>query len=838
MPKYIQIAVNIPGISGVFDYHLTAEQEGQVQTGSLVVVPFGSQRVQGIVLNEITEPSVPETRPVEAVLDPIPVVTKAQIDLARQMADDNLGSLADMIELMLPPGLSQHADTLYSVADDLRIAELNFSPLQRKIVEQLLQRGPLRGRQLDSAFPRVGWKAAAQELSRRGILDTKPVLPTPSVRPKIIRTAQLSCPPAEAEASLDKVSRQGSAAFARRQAIIRFLIEEPWPVDVTWVYAVSGGNAADLERLAEMGLIQLSEAEAIRDPLQKIEVVLQEPPELTIDQMSVWEEVKSAISRLPGQIVPPILLHGVTGSGKTEIYLQAVAETLRQGRQAVVLVPEIALTPQTVRRFLARFPGRVGLIHSKLSPGERFDTWRRIRSGKLPLVVGPRSALFAPFNDLGLIVIDECHDPSYHQADTQPFYNSIAAALAYGKISNSLVMLGSATPGIEQMFRAQHSGWKILTLPVRVLAHRRAVQAQLESIGREKELPAEAEAASLPLPPVEIVDMRQELKAGNRSMFSRELESALRNCLHSQEQAILFLNRLGSATFVFCRDCGEAVVCPRCSIPLTYHAGRGGLICHRCNYQRQMPTRCSHCGSNQIRQYGAGTERVEQEVLKLIPEARTLRWDSESTRNKGAHEILMAHFSQHHGDILIGTQMLAKGLDLPRVTLVGVILADVGLTLPDYRANERTFQLLTQVAGRAGRSPLGGKVIFQTFRPQDYAIQAAANHDYTGFYQQEITNRKKINYPPFNRLVRLEYRHLNEEQAKIAAEKMLQYLQLWITEGGFRATEIIGPAPCYFARVNSIYRWQIILKGPDPVNVLRGRKLGDWRVEVDPASLL
>ncbi|OGN81474.1 MAG: primosomal protein N' [Chloroflexi bacterium GWB2_54_36] len=481
----------------------------------------------------------------------------------------------------------------------------------------------------------------------------------------------------------------------------------------------------------------------------------------------------------------------------------------------------------------------VGLVHSQLSVGERYDTWRRAGAGKLQVVVGPRSALFTPFPNLGLIVLDEFHDSSYYQSEPAPAYSAVQAAITYGRLTRSTVLLGSATPPVEWMYTAQEKNWPVLALPERIMAHRQTVAAQLTRQS-QKSNPDEtgSEGSSLPLPPVKIVDMRQELKAGNRSMFSRALQDAMTKTLDAGQQAILFLNRLGSATYVFCRDCGHTLRCPRCDRALTLHSDAAMLVCHTCGYRRKKPERCPNCGSTQIRDYGTGTERVEQEVLKTFPQARTLRWDSETTRQKGSHDLVLSHFVSHRADILIGTQMLAKGLDLPLVTLVGVILAEVGLYLDDFRAPERTFQLLTQVAGRAGRSPLGGQVVLQTYQPEQYAIQMAAGHDYAGFYRRELNSRREIGYPPFTRLVRLEYRHAEAQKAQAAAQRMAVQLEDWLREGGYSSTELIGPAPSFFAKQNGLYRWQIVLRGPDPAAALRGRNLGDWRVEVDPQSLL
>jgi primosomal protein N' (replication factor Y) len=617
------------------------------------------------------------------------------------------------------------------------------------------------------------------------------------------------------------------------------LLAEKQPVEVTWVYAESGGNLADLHKLEALGLVRLGESEVWRDALADLDYQPVEPPALTGDQLACWREIQAGIqAAAQGKTVPPYLLHGVTGSGKTEIYLQAVNAALQAGRQAIILVPEIALTPQTVRRFMNRFPGKVGLIHSGLSAGERYDTWRRARAGDLSLVVGPRSALFTPFANLGLIVVDECHDDTYYQNEP-PFYNAREAAVAYAQLLGAVCLLGSATPDLTSTYQAAQGKWRYVRLPARILAHRQAIQAQAKKLGLDSRFrPYEEQAETIDLPPVEIIDMRQELKAGNRSIFSRALQTALEEVLALGHQAILFLNRRGMATYVFCRDCGHVLKCPRCEIPLTFHAPDQALTCHHCGYRRNLPKQCPQCKGTRIRQYGTGTERVEAEVQAAFPAARTLRWDYETTRRKGAHEAILNQFISQRANVLIGTQMLAKGLDLPLVTLVGVLLADVGLNMPDYRATERTFQVLTQVAGRAGRSPLGGKVILQTFHPQHYVIQAAAGHSYRDFYQKELEYRRQLGYPPFAQLVRLEYRHPDPLQAEQAAQKLAAQISGWIESEGFRSTAIVGPAPCFFTRLAGLYRWQIILRGPNPAALLQARSLGDWRIEVNPPSLL
>lgn len=827
LTELIQAVVNLPLNQAVYDYHLPADLAGKVQAGSLVIVPFGTQRVQAVVLGRVEQAQVPETRPVEALLDARPVLTLAQLNLARWLAEEYCAPLADCVRLMLPPGLSQQADTLFTLTGQTPAGSL--TTFQAEVLRLLEKRGPLRGRQLEAAFPHQDWKPGLRILVQKGWLKSAPILPDPSVRPKVIRTLQLARPLAEAQQVLQENTRSGHPpVLERRLAVLTTLAAEGMPVNAAWVYAASGAGPADVQRLVELGLILAGESELWRDPLEGIQAPPVQTPELTGDQQVIWNRMQPVIEG-----GAPCLLHGVTGSGKTEIYLRAVEDTLARGRQAIILVPEISLTPQTVRRFMGRFPGRVGLMHSKMSAGERYDTWRRARQGDLAVMVGPRSALFTPLPDPGLIVLDECHDPSYYQSDVSPAYHAVKAARVYARLLNAGLILGSATPTVEQVYQAQQENWPAFSLPLRVLAHRQVVRDL-------PNLPVEAQAATLPLPPVTVVDMREELKSGNRSMFSRALQASLAAVLERGEQAILFLNRRGSSTYVFCRECGFVLRCPRCDLPLAAHEKDARLMCHSCGYTRQSPARCPQCGSAAIRAYGAGTEKVQAEVSGLFPAARVLRWDAETASQKNAHEIILSHFVNHRADILVGTQMLAKGLDLPLVTLVGVMLADVGLNLPDYLAAERGFALLTQVAGRAGRSPLGGRVFFQTFQPDLEAIQFAARYDSAGFYQRELENRRRLGYPPFARLVRLLIQDEDAHKAREAAESMADRLQYWMDSDQGFTLERIGPAPCFYARLNRQYRWQIILRGARPdVFIRRHLPLpSGWRVEVDPPDLL
>jgi primosomal protein N' (replication factor Y) len=828
MPVYVEVAVIIPHIMGTFSYHLPINLEGRVLPGCLVTVPFGSQHVQGIVTRMLTEPDVPETRPIDDLVDELPVVNPNQMKLASWLAQETLAPLSACLDIMIPPGLSQHVDTLVQPQFERKTPlQAGLGEIETRLIDLLIERGALRGRQIETALPQQNWKAAIKALEKKGLVTTSSYLPPPSVRPKYIKTAQLAIPPENIDEHTNELGRQ-AAVIQRRAAVLKFLATEPWPVDIAWVYAASKASLPDLQKLEEMGLIRLSESEVWRDPLKDVDTPLITAPQLTVDQCSVWTSLKDSLMTIYQEgSIKPVLLNGVTGSGKTELYLKAIQEVIQHGDQALYLIPEISLTPQTIRRVLGRFPGRVGIIHSRLSAGERYDTWRRARAGLLSVVIGPRSALFTPFPSLRLIIVDECHEEAYYQSDSQPYYHAATTAVSYANLTGAMVILGSATPDVTQAYNAETGVWQELKLPNRISVSS-TVRPQP---GQPSPIPA--------MPAVRLVDMREELKQGNRSIFSNALLSGLEKTLAANQQAILFLNRRGSATYVFCRNCGLTIKCPRCDRPLTLHSPLGELLCHTCGYHRKQPRTCPQCSSDQIQALGTGTERVENEIHQLYPKARTLRWDYDTTRQKGAHEIILAHFSQHRADILIGTQMLAKGLDLPLVTLVGVILADISLNLPDYRAAERTFQILTQVSGRAGRSSLGGQVILQSYLPEHYAIQAASRHDQLSFYKQELEFRRQLGYPPFTRLMRLEYRHRLSEQAESAANRMADQIQTWAQQSGLHAIDLVGPAPCFFARENGLFRWQLILRGTNPGLFFVGHPIPEgWKVELDPPNLL
>ncbi len=615
-------------------------------------------------------------------------------------------------------------------------------------------------------------------------------LPPAVASPKLRRIARLA-PGVDVRAAIKELGRA-----PRQLATLETLLLAPLGLDAR---ALPSEEA--LRSLAERGLVE-------------VVTELDEPPPLTPEtapilplRLTPEQEAALAAIRSGGGV---FLLHGVTGSGKTEVYLQAIADAVDRGQRALLLVPEISLTPQTIARCGSRFPGRVALLHSALTPRQRYGEWRRIQQGLVDVVIGPRSALFAPVRDLGLIVIDEEHDWTYKQ-EQSPRYHARETALKLASLVGAKVVLGSATPDLGSYFRAQRGLFTLLTLPQRI--------------------------AGPSLPPVRIIDMRQELQAGNRSIFSRELQQELRATLLRKEQAILFLNRRGANTFVMCRECGFVLQCQDCLLPFTYHAVGNRLMCHNCGRAARPPQRCPECASMRIRYFGLGTQRVADEVEALLPQARVLRWDRDTARTREDHERIVEAMREHQADVLVGTQMVAKGHDLPLVTLVGVISADAMLQLPDFRAAERSFQLLTQVAGRAGRGPAGGSVLIQTYNPLHPTLTMASRHDFHAFFRSEIQFRKRMGYPPFSHVVKFVYSHASGERCQREARDLFQELSRRV-EGLEPPIQLTGPLPPYLEKSHGKFRWQILARGRDIRPVLASDLPAGWTIDVDPASVL
>jgi primosomal protein N' (replication factor Y) len=804
---YAEVAVNSP-IAQRRTFSYSIPPSISLSVGQAVWVPFGPRTLQGIVCRLSEHPEVEETKDIIGTIDPRPLLTPAQIELARWISEYYLAPLFDAVALMLPHGFERKLIAFYELPPGFSSSSsLNLTPEQSQLVGLLEREGRVAQAVLEKALGKEKAKRMLDELLRRGLVTKTQELQKERVRAKLVPHVRLAV---EAEAAKTEAERLAARA-PKQAALLRLLMYRTEPVPVR----ETGATPATVKALQDKGLISTIDVQVWRDPLLDRTFAPCTPPRPTAAQEAALDQIRVSLKQ-PGKSGPAaFLLHGVTGSGKTEVYMRALAEAVALGQRGIVLVPEISLTPQTIGRFAARFPSRVAVMHSKMSPGERFDEWQRIREGAFDVVIGPRSALFAPQPDLGLIIIDEEHEWAYKDEEHLPLYHAREVALKLAELCGATIVMGSATPDLESYRRTESGRYRLLELPQRITVR-----------------------GESPLPEVELVDMREELKAGNRSIFSRSLGRAIGETLAEREQAILFLNRRGTSTFVQCRNCGFAMRCPRCDLALTYHAKEENLSCHQCNYRKAIPEKCPVCWSRRIRYLGLGTERVEDEVRRAFPLARTLRWDRDVTKGKGSHERILSAFLAHEADILIGTQMIAKGLDLPLVTLVGIISADTMLHFPDIRAGERTFQLLSQVAGRAGRGALPGRVVVQTYTPDNYAIAAGARHDYASFYRQEIELRRQHGQPPFVRLVSLVYTHANAEACRTGAEKMFQ--RLTEKKDQERAdVELVGPAPMFFGRIRGRYRWQILVRGSDPSRLMAALPLPQgWVVNVDPMTLL
>jgi primosomal protein N' (replication factor Y) len=781
----------------------------EVHLGQAVFVPFGPRILQGIVLGLGDSTELDGVRPISAVADPSPVLDAAHIELARWMSGEYLAPLWECVACCLPSGYGQKAVTMVSPVDIPPL--LPVYPKDQRILQYIAEHGRVSIDALRGAVGPVSL-TLLERLQSEGHLTVAQGLARPAGRPRFERRIALTAAPGAAtERARELQARTANSIEAR---ILRRLAEEA-DVPLSDLREL-GSSPSHLGRLEAAGFLRQYERQLERDPLSDFSFIERELPALSAEQLGAADVMwaNEGVS----------LLHGVTGSGKTEVYLELVRRTLDTGQSAIVLVPEIGLTPQAIRRYGERFGETLTVFHSQLSTGELHDQWYRVQRGDARLVIGSRSAIFAPMKDLGLVVLDEEHEWSYKQADPQPRYHARDVAEQLHRLTGARVVLGSATPDLVTFHRSEVGSIRRVELLQRLAPSHDGGLAE----GRH--------------PDVSIVDMREELREGNRSVFSRPLGRAIHEALRAGEQSILFVNRRGSARFVLCRDCGYLPLCPSCEVAMSLDV-QGPLttllLCHHCGRSRRLEDRCPKCDGPRYRPFGVGTQRIEQEARARFPSARVRRWDSDVSSRKGSHEAIVQSLEAGEVDILVGTQVLAKGLDLPEMTVVGVVDADVGLSLPDYHAHERTFQLLSQVAGRAGRRDKPGRVYFQTYEPEAAPIVAAATHDYRAFYEEEIAHRRRAGYPPFNRLVRLVYRHGKQQHALEESARVASELRIARDAAGRAEPDILGPTPAYIPRVRGEYRYQVLMRGRHPSALLEKVRLGDnWHVDIDPASLL
>ena len=822
MPALAHV-VPLASVAGVYTYRVPPEMEAEAVPGARVLVPFGRRQITGVVAeravgtSETAGGTERKLKPLHDVLDARPALTPELLALTRWTADYYLCAWGEAVKAALPSGTEvESRRVVYAIAppdawpDDAR---------GRKILRALHDRGGLPVAALADV---LGRKTVPQNLLRRleaaGVVRVEAEVQEARARAKTARHLRLAgaVPGGVAEgAGGDSLPRTRSGGQAdvrgeKQRAVLDYLADQrdaaPGGDGVlqTDALAATGAASGTVKSLLARGLVEAFDAEVERraDGLDGPAPAAAPALDLHPAQVGALEAIVDAVGAGRPET---FLLHGVTGSGKTEVYLRALRATLALGRTAIVLVPEIALTPQTVRRFRAHFGDRVAVLHSRMSPGERLDAWTRIRDGVYPIVIGPRSAVFAPLDDLGLVVVDEEHEASYKQFDPAPRYHARDVAVMRAHQAGAVCVLGSATPSMESVANANAGKYTRLEMPERV---------PVLSAGGTLRQPA-------PLPPVRVLDLAREKQVRRlKGSLSHELRLAITDRLDKGEQTILLQNRRGFAPVLTCQDCGWVPMCPHCAVTLTVHKGRGGRMrCHYCGWAQHLPDACPE-GHDDLRMLGAGTQRVEDEIAEVFPSARVLRMDLDTTSRRGAHRKILDAFGRGDADILLGTQMVAKGLDFPRVTLVGVVEADTGMLLPDFRAAERTFQLLAQVAGRAGRHELEGEVLLQTRNPEHPAIQFAIAHDFHGFALGELGERLALGYPPYGRMIGVEVKGPTERSTHALAERWGAALR---TEAGRVAgVEVLGPIPALIGRIKTWWRYQIIVKAPRalPASVL------------------
>ncbi len=810
--NYADVAIDADWIPAGKTFSYRIPRHLAVEPGQLVWVQFGRSYVQGVVVSLSDESAVTEeeTRDILHPVEPSPLIGSLGLELAEWVGQTYLCSPFEALQPMLPPGFRAHQRSRLSAVSGLddEAALGSFREATRTAWHDLLESGRECDeghflRQIDAVRPQVG-RRELQRLVDRGMISKRVSLPRPrthSYRRSVIPAGERVPDRAGAQEVSPRATRQAEMLAAVREA------SEPYDV-------ADRGDVADA--LLARGLV----AEEWRrvEPDIPTGAAPVRPPQvaLTAEQQNALSSIKSRLDDA-AEMPRSILLHGVTGSGKTEVYLRAIDHAVALGKQALYLVPEIALTPQTVGLVEERFPGRTAVVHHRLTERERFDQWWRIRDGLAHVVVGPRSALFAPAFNLGLIIVDEEHEPAYKQEEMPPFYHARDAALALARRCGAVVVMGSATPDVTTYHDAERGRHHFLRMPDRVPG---------------------VDGVPLPLAETQVVDMRRELREGNRSVFSRALSAAMDATIGAGQQAILFLNRRGSAAFMQCRECGCVVTCSRCSVAYAYHGDTGRLLCHYCNRSRRLPRACPQCRGGRIREMGAGTEAVEAELNRRYPGVSIERWDSDVVRNPVELERAMGRLATGEAQILVGTQMVARGLDLPNVTLSAVLLADLGLNLPDFRAGERAFALLCQVCGRSGRGSQPGRAIIQTYQPDHYAIIAAAAQDYEAFYHTEIDARRQQGNPPFNRIAQINCADLSVRVVQQTLEELSGRLSARAVREGNSDVEVVGPTPCQPERVRGRYRWRLLLRGRRLWEFLDGEPIPrNCRVVIDPVRL-
>ncbi|MGG0411460.1 primosomal protein N' [Peribacillus simplex] len=746
-----------------FDYRIPEKWNQVIKPGMRVIVPFGPRMVQGFVTGLKAKSDFAKLRYIKEPMDLEPILNDELLQLGDWLTKEAMCFKISALQAMLPAAMKAKYEKVI------------------KVVEDKKDRLPPFIQNLFGKNDSISWKdviegenaSLFQKEMQNGNLELVYNVKN-RLNKKTVRVIKSLLSPKE----LKEMASAMSSHAKKQQELLQYFIEHQEPIPLKELLELINTSSGTVKSLVSKGALAEMDQEIYRDPYENRVFEKSTPFTLTAEQTAALKPINEKILHDEHDV---FLLYGVTGSGKTEVYLQAIASVIEKGKEAIMLVPEISLTPQTVKRFKERFGEQVAVMHSGLSVGEKYDEWRKIHRKEVKVVVGARSAVFAPFENLGLVIIDEEHESSYKQEET-PRYHARDVAIERAKSYRCSVILGSATPTLESFARARKNVYKLLTLSQRMNKNA--------------------------LPAVDIVDMREELRTGNRSMFSELLFTKLKDRLEKGEQTVLMLNKRGHSSFVMCRSCGLVINCPNCDISLTYHRFNDIMKCHYCGFEEGMPSVCPECESEHIRFFGTGTQKVEEELAKILPEARVIRMDVDTTSKKGSHERLLNAFGEGKADILLGTQMIAKGLDFPNITLVGVLSADTMLHLPDFRSSEKTFQLLTQVSGRAGRHQLPGEVVIQTYTPEHYSIELSALQDFDAFYEREMHLRRQSHYPPYYYVVLITVSHEDLMKTVSVTEKITNYLGSRLN----RDSIVLGPVASPISRINNRYRYQCLIK--------------------------
>ncbi len=824
--QFADLVFPIP-VNRAFTYIIPEKFRQDVAPGSRALVPFGRRKTTGFIVDLKSEAGYPDLKEIEEVLDPVPLFTPEVLQLARWIADYYICGWGEVLKAALPAGIHLNSEKVvrlvHNFPADLEFTLSSRAPRQAAIVQLLREENPMSVHKLERLSDTSNIYSSLKRLRDDGHVRLELLLPGPKVKEKYETFVRLADGLHGGES---KKMLSGLYGKSPKQAeCLSFLLNTP-DQEHTRAELVRALNISSsvIKGLVSRGLVRLDTKKVIRDYYGNIDPGPPKKVVLNPDQQNALEKINA---RLDAKQFATFLLYGVTGSGKTQVYIEAIYHALYQNRTAIVLVPEISLTPQMVSRFRSHFGDSVAVFHSRMSPGERYDSWRATWEGQYRIVIGPRSAIFTPLKNIGLIVVDEEHVNSYKQYDLTPRYHARDVSIMRAKLNNALVVLGSATPAVETFFNARIKKYQTLGLPKRI--------------------------DDIPMPEIKIVDMRKEPRIIGRKepiIFSRVLREKIDEKLALGEQIILLQNRRGFATFLKCKDCGYIAKCNDCDITLTFHLKNHLLKCHYCGHIERAPLFCPNCQGLDIFYKGIGTQRVEEELHELFPGIPAARMDLDTTRGRRAHDKILSKFGKGEFRILLGTQMVAKGLDFPNVTLVGVISADTELLFPDFRAGERAFQLLTQVSGRSGRKEKQGEVVIQTFSPDHYSLYYTQTHDYENFFKVEIMDRKELSYPPFSRLINIVFKGQDQAAVQRVAEKFYSLIDL---NAGF---EVKGPAPAALSKIQGNFRWQILfmsLKSRDAgaklmkdnirralqeFKVRRWARKVTYTIDVDPVSIL